>query len=48
MAPSKKLLQYKQPEKSYDVVIIGGGLHGLATAYNLARYHGVKRIAVLE
>jgi len=40
--------EFKQPAKSYDVVIIGGGLHGLATAYYLARYHGVKRIAVLE
>ncbi len=33
---------------SYDVVIIGGGLHGLATAYYLARYHGITNIAVLE
>jgi sarcosine oxidase subunit beta len=48
MAKIKKLWQFKEPEKSYDVVIIGGGLHGLATAYNLARYHKVKRIAVLE
>jgi sarcosine oxidase subunit beta len=48
MASTPQLLQYKQPEKSYDVIIIGGGLHGLATAYNLARYHDIKRIAVLE
>ncbi|RJT87429.1 FAD-dependent oxidoreductase, partial [Arthrobacter frigidicola] len=27
--------------KSYDVVIIGAGVHGLAIAYYLARYHGV-------
>ncbi len=33
---------------SYDVVIIGGGGHGLAIAYNLARFHGVTRVAVLE
>ena len=33
---------------SYDVVIIGGGVHGLATAYYLATHHGVKSIAVLE
>lgn len=33
---------------AYDVVIIGGGGHGLATAYHLARYHGVRNVAVLE
>lgn len=33
---------------AYDVVIVGAGGHGLATAYHLARDHGVKRIAVLE
>ncbi|MCH7930887.1 MAG: FAD-dependent oxidoreductase [Proteobacteria bacterium] len=33
---------------SYDVVIIGGGGHGLATAYYLAKYHGVTNVAVLE
>ncbi|MFO7325905.1 MAG: FAD-binding oxidoreductase, partial [Pseudomonadota bacterium] len=33
---------------SADVVIIGAGGHGLATAYNLARHHGVRRIVVLE
>jgi sarcosine oxidase subunit beta len=35
-------------EKRYDVVIVGGGSHGLATAYYLAKNHGVKNIAVLE
>jgi sarcosine oxidase, subunit beta len=33
---------------TYDAVIIGGGVHGLATAYYLARDHGMRNIAVLE
>ena len=37
------------PLKShYDVVLIGGGIHGLATAYYLAKEHGIKDVAVLE
>src|SRR5882757_4735482 len=35
-------------EPSYDVVIIGGGGHGLATAYYLAKNHGVTNVAVIE
>ncbi len=35
-------------QKRYDVVIVGGGSHGLATAYYLAKNHGVKNVAVLE
>lgn len=36
------------PAPSYDVVIVGGGGHGLATAYYLASVHGITNVAVLE
>ncbi len=36
------------PRPHYDVVIIGGGGHGLATAYYLAKEHGIRDVAVLE
>ena len=41
---------WRSPEskKSYDAIIVGGGGHGLATAYYLARDHGLRNIAVLE
>jgi sarcosine oxidase subunit beta len=37
-----------EPKRQYQVVIIGGGGHGLATAYYLARNHGITDVAVLE
>lgn len=37
-----------EPKKHYDVIIVGGGGHGLATAYYLAKNHGIKNVAVLE
>jgi sarcosine oxidase subunit beta len=37
-----------EPRAAYDVVIIGAGGHGLATAYYLAREHGIRNVAVLE
>jgi len=36
------------PRPEYDIILIGGGGHGLATAYYLAKEHGLKNIAVLE
>jgi len=37
-----------QPQRAYDVIVIGGGGHGLATAYYLAKVHGIARVAVVE
>ena len=37
-----------EPKAEYDIIIIGGGGHGLATAYYLAKEHGLRNIAVLE
>ena len=36
------------PKPAYDVIIIGGGGHGLSTAYYLAQNHGIRNVAVLE
>ncbi|GHT92255.1 sarcosine oxidase subunit beta [Betaproteobacteria bacterium] len=40
--------QYSRLKPSYDVVIIGGGGHGLAAAYYLAKEHGISNVCVLE
>ena len=37
-----------EPQQSYDIVIVGGGGHGLATAYYLAKEHGITNVAVVE
>ena len=48
MFKSKPVWRTREPEKVHDVVIIGGGLHGLACAYYLARDHGIRNVAILE
>lgn len=44
----KPVWRKAEPQTAYDIIIVGGGGHGLATAYNLAAKFGEKRIAVLE
>lgn len=44
----KRLWSESALKSSYDLVIIGGGLHGLATAYYLAKDHGMVNVAILE
>jgi sarcosine oxidase subunit beta len=39
---------FPEPKASYDVIIVGAGGHGLATAYYLAKEHGITNVAVLE
>ena len=43
-----RLWRNPDPKRSYDAVIVGGGGHGLATAYYLATRHGMTDVAVLE
>ena len=44
----EKQWENPEPKSSYDVIIVGAGGHGLATAYYLAAEHGITNIAVLE
>ncbi len=44
----EKAWRSPEPKGEYDVIVIGGGGHGLATAYYLAKNHGLKNVAVLE
>src|SRR5881398_423510 len=44
----KPLWRKPAPKPRYEIVIVGGGGHGLATAYYLAKEHGIANVAVLE
>jgi heterotetrameric sarcosine oxidase beta subunit len=47
-APWPRVWRSAKPKPGYDVIIIGGGGHGLATAFYLAANHGITNVAVLE
>jgi sarcosine oxidase subunit beta len=44
----ERMWRRRELKSSYDIVIVGAGVHGLATAYYLGKDHGVRNVAVLE
>ena len=44
----QRMWRSPEPKRRYDVIIIGGGGHGLGAAYYLAKEHGIRNVAVLE
>ncbi|BBH15809.1 sarcosine oxidase subunit beta [Nocardioides baekrokdamisoli] len=47
-AQKEWLWRSAEPKASYDAIVVGGGGHGLTTAYYLAKYHGITNLAVVE
>ncbi len=44
----EKAWRSPEPKKHYDVIVVGAGGHGLATAYYLGKVHGIRNVAVIE